>query len=181
MTEMQPVAYARCNSNNIFDHPTHLHANDIRRGINSKILRAHRCLDFSCYLFTTASDSDGCWQASSNFTGKCRTGEEGMPVFVRLTEDLGQDVPHCLETFLFEPLGATHHGCLRRDIKRSASHNPTRYMRRNNTNNQRFIGDGSFDGASEFDARRQDDAGKIGATLSILLKLTKTFRPVAPE
>src|SRR5262245_32439710 len=101
MTEMQPVAYTRCNSNNIFDYATHLHANDIGRGINSKILRVDRRLDFSCYLFTTGSDSDGGRQAPSHLTGKCRTGQEGMPVFVRLTEDLGQDVSHSFQTFFF--------------------------------------------------------------------------------
>src|SRR4030095_6790676 len=41
--------------------------------------------------------------------------------------------------------------------------------------------DGSFDGASKFNARRQDDTRQIGATLSLLLKLAKTFCPVAPE
>src|SRR5215510_1344929 len=159
MTEMQPVAYARRNSNNIFDHPTHLHANDILRGIDPKILRAHGFLDVSCYLLETRSHGSGGRQAPSNFTGKCRTGQESMPLFPRVTEDLSQDLPHSFETLLFKTLRAAHHSCLRGDIGGSAGHDVTHRMRRNNANDQRFIGDGSFDGASEFDARRQNYTG----------------------
>src|SRR5438128_8706770 len=93
MTQVQTVANSGGDGNNVLNHPTHLHANDIRRGIDPKIWRAHGRLDVPCNIFMARRYRNGGRQAASDFNSECRTGQKGMSLLLRVTEDLSQDLP----------------------------------------------------------------------------------------